>query len=120
MKIASLFLVSFLAACGSDATTVGTVTAGGEAFDIKREGDAPAAGSSTTMVIKPEGAKPDSVDGWIGLETDDDLAVDGVYDSGDGDYDMDMTVQSPLPAGSKFFYEITIAGQVSTGSIDLK
>lgn len=120
MKIASILLFSLVAACGSDATTVGTVTAGGETFDVKREGDAPAAGSSTTMVIKPEGAKPDSVDGWIGLMTDSAKKVDGVYDSGDGDYDMDITVQSPLPAGSKFFYEITIAGQVSAGSIDLK
>ena len=118
MKFASLVL--FFAACSSSATTVGTVTAGGETFEIKREGDAPAAGSMTTMVIKPDGAKPDSVDGWIGLETDDDLAVDAVYDSGDGDFDLDIDVQSPLPAGSKFFYEITIAGQVNAGSIDLK
>ena len=122
MKLASLGFAAVLAlsACGSSAVTVATVTEGGESFLIEREGDAPVAGASTTMVIKPEGAKPDSVRGWIGLEADDDLAVVGAYDSADGDYDLDIDVQSPLPAGSKFYFEITMSGTVNAGSTDLK
>jgi hypothetical protein len=118
---AALCLAAGVAACGSNATDLGDVTVDGVSYHIAREGDEPAAGVSTQMVIKPnDGSKPDSVAGWVGLATDTAMAVPAVYDPNDGDYDDDITVQSPLPAGSMFYFIVTKAGVASTGSIAIK
>lgn len=118
---AALCLTASITACGSSATDLGDVTVDGVSYHIAREGAEPAAGVMTQMVIKPnDGSKPDMVAGWVGLATDTAMAVTATYDSNDGDFDDAITVQSPLPAGSMFYFTVTKAGVESTGSIALK
>jgi hypothetical protein len=107
--------------CGSSATDIGDVTVAGTSYHIAREGSEPAAGVSTQMVIKPnDSSKPDMVAGWVGLATDDAMAVAAVYDPNDGDFDDDIKVQSPLPAGSLFYFVVTKDSVATTGSIAIK
>jgi hypothetical protein len=119
--IAALCLTAGIAACGSSATDIGDVTVDGVSYHIAREGAEPAAGVSTQMVIKPnDGSKPDMVAGWVGLATDTAMAVTAKYDPNDGDFDDDITVQSPLPAGSMFYITVTKTGVATTGFIAFK
>jgi hypothetical protein len=118
---AALCLTAGITACGSSATDIGDVTVDGVSYHIAREGAEPAAGVSTQMVIKPnDGSKPDMVAGWVGLATDSAMAVPAKYDPNDGDFDDDITVQSPLPAGSMFYFVVTKTGVATTGMIAFK
>jgi hypothetical protein len=113
--------LSLLAGCGTSATDIGDVTVGATSYHISREGAEPAAGVSTQMVIKPnDGSKPDSVVGWVGVASDSGMAVAAKFDPNDGDFDDDITVQTPMPSGSMFFFTVTTAGVAATGSIELK
>jgi hypothetical protein len=109
--------------CKTPATDIGDVTVGSASYHISREGDAVAAGVSTDLVVKPAAGdtKPDSVVGWIGLaDAADSTKVTGTFDPNDGDFDNDLTCPSPLPAGSQFWFTVTVAGVPATGSIDYK
>ncbi|MEP6864249.1 MAG: hypothetical protein ABJE66_26755 [Deltaproteobacteria bacterium] len=96
--------------------------ANGQVFRISREGDMPAAGVSTQLVLKPmSGAKPDSVLGWVGVaDAPASAKVAAMYDSNDGDFDDPMTCPSPLPEGSKIYFDITEGSVTSTVSVDIK
>lgn len=122
MKL-SLVLSSLLFACSSTpAVTVGTTQAGPYTFDVLREGDAPAAGVTTMMVLKATaGGMPTSITGWIGVASGEgSTKALAVYDAADGDYDDEVTAPTPLPAGAKYYFEVTTDDRKVTGSIDLK
>ncbi len=116
------FSLAALAACGSNATEVGTVQLGQYTFKISREGPAPGPGVSTDYVVKPTaGGMPTSVDGWVG--TADEPAGDktqSVFDPHDGDFDTDLTMPSPMPDGAMFYFDVYTDGVMQTGSIALK
>jgi hypothetical protein len=116
-----LLLASLLAACGSSAVTLGSTQVGPYTFDVEYEGPAPAAGVTTNMVLKPTaGGMPTSIESWIGpADVDASMKKEGVYDSNDGDYDTDFTIPNPLPAGSKYYFDVNTSGTVVTGSMDL-
>ena len=82
----------------------------------------PAAGVMTNLVLKPiSGGMPDSVDGWVGLADEPASGkTQSVLDSGDGDYDTELTCPDPLPAGSQIWFDLTTAGVVATMSVDIK
>ncbi|MEO8702753.1 MAG: hypothetical protein ABI867_22100 [Kofleriaceae bacterium] len=123
MLKALLFGVATLTfGCATDKTDIGDATVGAITFHIFREGPAATAGADTTLVLKSTaGGNPTSIVGWVGLETaDDSTKVDAVFDSGDGDYDIDITCPDPLPAGSQFWFTVDDDGAVETGMIDLK
>jgi len=122
MKQTSLFLIIAATLCGcasKDQTDIGDTTVGPYTFHIFREGPACTAGVATDIVVKPTaGGKPSSVVGWVGLATPGSSAqVTADYDSGDGDFDTNLTCPDPMPTGAKFFF--TVDGTM-TGSIDLK
>jgi hypothetical protein len=54
------------------------------------------------------------------MSGDGSLKAVAVYDAGDGDFDDDVTVPSPMPTGAKFFFDVTTNGSVANGSVDLK
>ena len=116
--------ISVLAAACSSTPSVelGTAQVGAYTFEISREGDAPTAGVSTRFVVKPTaGGMPTSVTGWVGTATGEgSVKVLAVYDAADGDFDDDVTVPSPLPDGSKFYFDVVSAAATGTGSVDLK
>ena len=121
----ALVLLGTSLGCSSSETHVdiGDVTVGSYTFHIFREGDPVAAGVDTRLVLKPTaGGNPTSITGWIGVESGDGsekAAAD--YDSGDGDYDDNLHCPSPLPDGSKFWFQVVDGnGQTLTGSIDYK
>ena len=125
MKIHRLFIAcALVAGCTStSATDIGDATmANGQVFHISREGDMPAAGVMTQLVVKPmSGAKPDSVVGWVGVaDAPASAKVAATYDSNDGDFDDDITCPSPLPEGSKIYFDITEGSVTSTISVDIK
>ena len=116
-----LFASLLLAACGTSAVTLGTTIVGPYTFDVEYEGPAPAAGVTTNMVLKPTaGGMPTSIESWIGVaDADASMKKPGVYDSNDGDYDTDFTIEDPLPADAKYYFDVNTNGTVVTGSIDL-
>jgi len=125
MKIHRLFIAcALVAGCTStSATDIGDATiASGQTFHISREGDMPAAGVSTQLVLKPmTGVKPDSVMGWVGTaDAPASAKVAAKYDSNDGDFDDDITCPSPLPEGAKIYFDITEGSVTSTISVDIK
>ncbi len=114
---------ALVGACSStSAVEMGTAQVGAYTFDISREGDAPGPGVTTRFVVKPTvGGMPTSVTGWVGTATaEGSVKVPAVYDSGDGDFDDDVTVPSPLPDGSKFYFDVVSPTATATGSVDLK
>ena len=125
MRLSSIHLASALlglsavAACSDSAVQVGTTTVGTYTFDISREGDAPGPGVKTRAVVKPTaGGDPTSIMGWVGLADEDDAdKVTGVFDSNDGDFDCNLTIPSPEPAGSMFFFDVDTNGTILTGSV---
>ncbi len=113
----SVFAIS---ACSSS-QSLGTVAAGGTTYAVSIEGDDVAPGVSTDLVAKPtDGPIPTQLVGWIGVSTaEGSTKTTCTYDSGDGDFDCNLTVPNPIPDGSQFWFEATGAnGQVSTGSIN--
>ena len=115
--------VSSLLACSSTPEVeLGSVQVGTYTFDVTREGDAPEAGVTTRFVLKPTaGGNPTSITGWVGtLSGNGSVKAVAVYDAGDGDFDDDVTVPSPMPTGAKFFFDVSTNGSVVTGSVDLK
>lgn len=126
MKISSLVMIALTTAataCSSSATDIADANVGGHEYHVSREGDEPAAGVSTQLVLKPMDAndKPDTVMMWVGLQDVDASAkVAGVYDPNDGDYDVDLTCPNPLPAGSMIWFDIVEGGVTSTGSVAIK
>jgi hypothetical protein len=125
MKIHRLFIAcALVAGCSSTpATDIGDATmANGQVFHISREGDMPAAGVSTQLVVKPaSGAKPDSVMGWVGVaDAPASAKVAATYDPNDGDFDDDITCPNPLPEGSKIYFDITEGSTTDTISVDIK
>jgi hypothetical protein len=116
-----LLALALFAGCGTSATDIGDVTVGTTSYHIAREGAEPASGVSTQMVIKPnDGSKPDAVAGWVGLASDSAMAVPAKYDPNDGDFDDDITVQTPMPSESLFYFTVTTDGVPLTGSIAFK
>ncbi|MFT3700582.1 MAG: hypothetical protein QM831_45985 [Kofleriaceae bacterium] len=118
-----LFASALFAGCASNATDIADATVAGHAYHIEREGAEPASGVSTQLVIKPmdESMKPDTVMMWVGLQdADPSTKVAGVFDPNDGDYDVDLTCPNPLPAGSMIWFDITLGGVTSTGSVAIK
>lgn len=115
-------LSSWLGCSSTPSVELGSVQVGSYTFDVTREGDAPDPGATTRFVLKPTaGGNPTSITGWVGTMTGDgSVKAVAVYDSGDGDFDDDVTVPSPMPTGAKFYFDVTTNGSVVTGSIDLK
>ena len=111
-----------LLACTTSSVPLGSAQVGSYTFDVSREGDAAAPGNSTRFVLKPTaGGNPTSITGWVGTASGDGSVKSvAVYDAGDGDFDDDVTVPSPMPTGAKFFFDVDTNGSVATGSIDLK
>jgi hypothetical protein len=124
MKTTSLFLLmgATLCACSStDQTPIADTTVGQYSLHIFREGPACTAGAMTTFVVKPTaGGTPTAIMSWVGAATDDTgddaTKVAAIYDSTDGDFDIDYTCPTPVPAGAKLF--VMVDGTV--GSVDLK
>jgi hypothetical protein len=94
----------------------------GQVFHVSREGDMPAAGVSTQLVVKAmSGTKPDSVVGWVGTaDAPASAKVAASYDPNDGDFDDDITCPSPMPEGAKIYFDITEGSVTSTISVDIK
>jgi len=104
-----------------DSTPVGTVPAGAFTFEISQEGAAVAPGATSRFVLKPTGAKPASVTGWIGVASGEgSTKKDAVYDANDGDFDDDVVAPSPLPAGAMFWFTVTDGAASTTASIAWK
>jgi hypothetical protein len=122
LKASLLTVVALCAGCADDKTDIGDTTVGAISFHVFREGPAAAAGVETTLVLKPiTGGMPTSITGWVGVASGEgSTKVRAVFDSGDGDYDDDITCPSPMPAGAKFWFDVDNGGVVLTGSIDLK
>jgi hypothetical protein len=118
------FVSTVFAACASDSASVdlGSSQAGSYSFDVAREGDAPSPGAEIRVVLKATaGGMPTSVTGWVGLASaEGSVKVLAVYDSADGDFDDDVTVPSPLPDGSKFYFDVLTNDTTVTGSVALK
>jgi hypothetical protein len=114
--------LSSLLACTTPSVSLGSAQVGSYTFDVSREGDAAAAGVSTRFVLKSTaGGNPGSITGWVGIASGDGSVKSvAVYDAGDGDFDDDVTVPSPMPTAAKFFFDVISSGSVATGSIDLK
>ena len=110
-----------LAGCAKEHTDMGDVTVGQFTFDVFREGPACVAGVSTDIVVKPvSGGMPQSIVGWVGVASGTgSTMVTSVFDSGDGDFDTDLTCPDPMPAGAQFFF-IVNDDDNDVGSIDLK
>ena len=69
-KSFALALLLAIPACSSDKTEIGYSTVGARTFHIFREGPAAAAGVDTTIVMKSTvGGNPDSIVGWVGIES---------------------------------------------------
>jgi hypothetical protein len=115
----AFFLIAALAGCATDKTDIGDTTVGQYSFHVFREGPACTAGVDTTLVLKATaGGKPSSIVAWVGVASaEGSEKVTAVYDSGDSDFDIDMTCPDPMPAGAKFFF---LVDGSATGSIDLK
>ena len=110
------------AACSDSATDIGDATVNGQMFHVSREGPMPAAGVSTQLVFKAmDGSKPDSIMAWVGVANVElSQKVLAVYDPGDGDFDDDVICPSPLPAGAKIWFDVTVGATTTTGSVDIK
>jgi hypothetical protein len=121
----TLFLASGLTvtACSSTPSVpMGTSTVATFTFDISREGDPAVAGNVPRFVFKPTaGGNPTAITAWVGLASGEgsEKAL-AVYDSADGDFDDDVTVPTPMPAGSLLFFDVAVGSVVTTGSIALK
>ena len=124
LSIAALALAPTMVGCSSkdDATVVGDVTAGTQTLHVEREGAEVAAGAKTRFVVKvTAGAKPTSVTGWVGLENaEGSTKYKANYDDGDGDFDDDVTCPSPLPAGSRIWFDVMNGDSKVTTSIAIK
>jgi hypothetical protein len=120
-RLALAFL--FAAGCSSTPQTdIADATVGPYTVHVFREGPMPAAGVSTDLVLKPlTGGKPDSVEGWVGLADEPASSkTQAVFDTGDGDFDTDLTCPDPMPAGAQIWFDLTTAGVVATMSVDIK
>lgn len=115
-------VLSFAACTSASSTDVGDVTISSYTLHVAREGAAATAGAMTRFVIKSTaGGMPTSVHAWVGLEQVDATAkFAAVYDTADGDFDADVTVPSPLPAGAELWLDVETTGTTMTGSIALK
>jgi len=124
LSIAALALAPMMFGCSSkdDATVVGDVTVGTQTLHVEREGAEVAAGAKTRFVLKvTSGAKPTSVTGWVGVESGEgSTKYKANYDEGDGDFDDDVTCPTPLPAGSKIWFDVMNGDTKTTGSIAIK
>ena len=124
MTISSLVAASLLTltACASSAVVLGSTQAGPYTFDVSYEGPVPTeAGAKTRMILKATaGGMPTSIVSWIGpAEVPAAEKVAATFDPADSDYDTDLTVPSPLPAGAKYYFDVNTNGTIVTGSKDL-
>ena len=112
-------MIAITACSSEDKTDMGNVTLNANTFDVFREGPVCAAGVMTDIVVKPiSGPMPTSVVGWVGLASGDgSTMVTSEFDSGDGDFDTNVTCPDPMPVGAQFFFTID---DNATGSIDLR
>jgi hypothetical protein len=115
-------LSSLLACTSTPSVPLGSVQVASYTFDVAREGDAPGAGVTTRFVLKPTaGGNPTSITGWVGTASGDgSTKAVAVYDAGDGDFDDDVTMPSPMPTGAKFYFDVNTSGTIATGSVELK
>ncbi|MEO8554188.1 MAG: hypothetical protein ABI678_29635 [Kofleriaceae bacterium] len=123
MKKTCLILsIALFGACSTSATDIGDAQVNGQTIHVAREGDMPAAGVTTTIVFKATtGTKPDAIKGWVGLaEVEASAKVAAVYDANDGDFDDDITCPTPLPAGSKIWFDVTTGETTTTASVEIK
>ncbi|MEO7096384.1 MAG: hypothetical protein ABI175_24205 [Polyangiales bacterium] len=123
-SIAAFTLATTLFGCSSkdDAVALGDMTVGTQTFHVEREGPEVAAGAKTRFVLKvATGAKPTSVTGWVGLESaEGSTKYKAAYDEADGDFDDDVTCPTPLPTGSKIWFDVMNGDTKTTGSIAIK
>jgi hypothetical protein len=112
------------AGCSSstaDETPLGSASAGAYTFTIHQEKAMVGPSALTRFVLQTSNGKPDSVTGWVGTMTGEgSTKMAANYDSGDLDWDDDVTSPATIPAGSKFWFEVVTAGKTDVGSIDFK
>ena len=99
-------------------TDLGVTMAGPYSAHVYIEGTGVTAGVGSRMVIVIVGAQPTAMTRWIGLDT----AAGSVkktadFDKADGDWDIDLVTPSPIPAGSKFYFETDTDGKKDVGSL---
>ena len=116
------WLSALLACSSTPSVPLGSAQVASYTFDVAREGDAPAPGVTTRFVLKPTaGGNPASITGWVGTASGVGSTKSvAVYDAGDGDFDDDVTVPTPMPADARFYFDVETQGNVTTGSIALK
>lgn len=126
LVVIASFACALAVGCGSsssdDATSLGSMQVGTTTLDIEQEGDGVVPGKNARFVLKPtSGDKPTSIVGWIGVESGQGSEKkEAVYDSGDGDYDDDVAVPDPIPAGARFWFTVTVGERSDTASIPWK
>ena len=75
-------------------------------------------GGKSRFVLVVTGGMPTSVTGWVGTDTAaGSVMTPASYDAADGDYDVDLVSPSPIPAGSRFFFQTDTNGKKDLGSV---
>ncbi len=108
--------------CSSSSTTpktdLGIATAGAYTAHVYIEGAGVTAGAPSRMVMVVTGGMPTAITGWIGTASGEgSVKKAAVFDSGDGDYDIDLVSPTPLPADAKFWFETDTSGKKDVGSL---
>ncbi len=119
---ASLVFATSSIGCSStpkEERDLGDVTVGTNTLHIALEGSGVAAGAGSRFVIKATaGTKPTSITGWIGtMEGEGSVKKLSTYDANDGDFDDDVVAPSPIPPGSKYWFQVETDGKTTLGSI---
>ncbi len=118
--IALVVITNGCSSSTDDETPVGTLQVGAYSLDIHQEGAAVAPGATSRFVMKTSG-KPTSITGWIGIASGEGSVKKlAVFDSGDSDFDDDVTAPTPIPAGSQFWVEVDTNGKKDVASIAWK
>ena len=123
LMLALSFLLMAIALAGCHPSTpLGSVQIGGQAFNVISEGSN-AAGSTTTYAIKPSAGNAGitSVQAWVGTDAAGTGAVraNGAYDAVDGDYDCNVAVPNPIPAGAQLWISVESDGVTAVGAVSL-
>ena len=116
--LSATVLLGLVAGCGPS-VDVGTTMISTYSVHVTRESDFTAGANAKFAIKLDNGTKVDSVQDWYGAETDP-TRIDGDFDSNDGDYDTEVPIANPMPAGAMLWIAITNGGQTTTGSIAAK
>lgn len=107
-----------------EAHDLGTHDLGGYPIKVVQRGDAKAGGEAVLECTSPlpKGKDMTGVIAWLGDAEGKELSARAKADKqGDGDYDAHIRLPKEIPAGSKYWAEITFAdGSVQKGSWDMK